>query len=60
MQHALIRIRNKIGSEDGQALAEFALILTFIAIGCLIAITALGGMISAPFENFISGIGGGS
>ena len=60
MQHSLIRIRDKIPSEDGQALGEFALILAFIAIGCLVALTALGGIISAPFEDFMSGIGGGS
>jgi Flp pilus assembly pilin Flp len=60
MQDALIRFVNRIRTgEQGQALGEFALILAFIAIGCLVALTALGGIISAPFEDFIDGIGGG-
>jgi len=36
---ALIRIDSR---EDGQALAEYALILTFIMAVCVIAVTALG------------------
>jgi Flp pilus assembly pilin Flp len=40
---ALIRIANR---EDGQALAEYGLILAFIFAVCVIAVTALGLAIS--------------
>ena len=35
-------ILSKFEREDGQALAEYGLILAFIAIVCVIALTALG------------------
>lgn len=35
--------------EDGQALAEYGLILAFIAIVCVLALTALGVAISGVF-----------
>lgn len=41
----------RLSEEEGQALAEYALLITFIAAVCVLALTALGLAISA-------GIGG--
>lgn len=38
--------------EDGQALAEYALIITLIALVCVAALTLLGGNISGFFAGF--------
>ena len=49
-------------SERGQALAEFSLILAFIALVCVIALTAIGLAVVIPFGDMASamGVGGGS
>ena len=44
-------IIKRIGSEDGQALAEYGLILAFIAIVCVLALTALGAAVSGVFGS---------
>jgi hypothetical protein len=41
--------------EDGQALAEFALIVAFIAAVCVLAATALGLAISGGFGSILPG-----
>jgi Flp pilus assembly pilin Flp len=41
-------------SEDGQGLAEYALILTFVAAVCVGALTALGGALP-PFFGQVTG-----
>lgn len=46
------RICRRLESRDGQALAEYALVITFIAIACVTALTLLGGNISAFFTGF--------
>lgn len=38
--------------KKGQALAEYALIITFIALACVAALTLLGGNISTFFTGF--------
>ncbi len=45
---------------EGQALAEYGLILAFVAIAAVAAMVALGGVISTPFTDFIeaAGLGG--
>jgi len=48
------RLRND--GEDGQALAEFTLILAFIAAVCIVAATALGGVIGVPYDAFSAGL----
>jgi len=42
--------------EDGQSLAEYALILVFIAIVAIVALTALGGTIAAVLNNVNAGL----
>ncbi len=44
-------ITERFNREDGQALAEYALILAFIAIVCVLALTALGLAISGAFTG---------
>jgi Flp pilus assembly pilin Flp len=59
--HDLIRkIIEKFEGQEGQALAEFTLILAFVAAICIVALTALAGVISVPFDDFIDGLQGGS
>ena len=44
----------KIRKSDGQALAEYALIITFIALVCVAALASMGSSIN----GFFSGSGG--
>jgi len=49
----LLPAKNKFPrGEDGQALAEYALIITLIALVCVAALTLLGGNISGFFASF--------
>ena len=43
------------GDERGQALAEFALIIAFIAVVCVLAATALGLAIAGGFGSILPG-----
>jgi len=43
----------RLTDESGQALAEYSLILTFIAAVCVIAVTALGVAIAAGFGDIL-------
>ncbi len=46
---------------DGQALAEYGLILAFVAIAAVGALVLIGGAISASFTDFVDAAGfGGS
>jgi len=44
----------RIHGEDGQALAEYAMILLFIAVACVAALTLLG----VPIQGFYTGFNG--
>jgi len=44
-------IRTMIRDEQGQDLAEYALLLVFIAVACIVGVTALGGRILAIFND---------
>jgi pilus assembly protein Flp/PilA len=48
------RLRPDHGSEDGQGLAEYALILALIAIAVIVALSFLGSSITGTFENVIN------
>ena len=41
-------------AEDGQALAEYAMILLFVAVACVAAVTLLG----VPIQGFYMGFNG--
>ena len=49
-----LRIRNWLRREEGQDLAEYALLLGLIAIVCFAAITLLGGNVSQVFADMAS------
>jgi Flp pilus assembly pilin Flp len=46
-------------SERGQALAEYSLVLAFIALVCVVALTAIGAAVVIPFGDVASGMGFG-
>lgn len=45
-------------NEEGQSLAEYALILVLVSIAAIAALTALGGDISSTFTTVSSTLGG--
>jgi Flp pilus assembly pilin Flp len=45
---------NKTDEEEGQALAEYAMILLFVAVACVAVVTLLG----APIVGFYNGFNG--
>jgi Flp pilus assembly pilin Flp len=47
------RILTNTRTEDGQALAEYSLILALIAIICVAALILMGGAIAAFFFDFV-------
>jgi Flp pilus assembly pilin Flp len=54
--NGIVRALTRIGSrEDGQALAEYALILAFVFAVCVIAVTALGLAIAGGFGGIMGG-----
>ena len=60
MERIVMYIRNlMLGEEDGQALGEYALILGFIAIACIAALTLLGIAIGSPYGLISDGLGAG-
>jgi len=51
INEALVRFIGQFEREDGQALAEYGLILALIAVVCLLALTALGVAISGTLGS---------
>ena len=51
MNEALLAIVARIDREDGQALAEYGLLLALIAVVCIIALTALGLAIAGTLSS---------
>jgi len=45
-------------SEDGQALAEYSLVLAFVALACIIALGAIGLAVSGTLSDFAGFLGG--
>ena len=43
------------GSEPGQALAEYSLILAFIAMACVLSLGLLGLALAAQIDNVVAG-----
>lgn len=48
-----------LSSQGGQALAEFSLILAFVALVSVIALTAIGAAVVIPFDDMAAGMGFG-
>lgn len=58
MKNAILNLIQRLQAQDGQALAEFTLILAFIAVVCLVAAAALGSVIGVPYLDFMDGLSG--
>ncbi len=56
---ALLKLWARFSDEDGQALAEYGLILGLIAVVCIIALTGIGLAISGQLDTVSSALGGG-
>ena len=59
VHNLLIRIQARLQDEEGQALAEYGLILGLIAVVCIIALTGIGLAVSGQLDSVTSAIGGG-
>jgi pilus assembly protein Flp/PilA len=51
INEALVSIVARFGREDGQALAEYGLILALIAVACVVALGFLGVAISGQLDT---------
>ena len=51
MAHLILWIRNCLVREEGQDLAEYALLFALIALVAVSAVTLLGGNVSTVFNN---------
>jgi len=49
-------IQKTVRDEKGQDLAEYALLLVFIAVACIVGVTALGDRILAIFNDLAGSI----
>jgi Flp pilus assembly pilin Flp len=43
--------------DEGQTLVEYALILVLVSLGSIVALEALGGQISAVFDEIVTDLG---
>lgn len=57
MIETLKRVIAELGKQEGQTLAEYGLVLAFVATTCIIALVTLGGQILTPIQNVIAGFG---
>ena len=55
MNGLIAALSRRISNEDGQALAEYALLLAFVFAACVIAVTALGLAIAGGFGGIMGG-----
>ena len=56
-RNLIIRFLDLLTDEDGQALAETSLVLAFIALVCILALTAIGLAVSGSLDNFAAAFG---
>ena len=54
----VLKVRNWLQREEGQDLAEYALLIGLIALIVLAAVTLLGGNLSAVFNRIAVEVGG--
>jgi len=60
IQKSLAQLQILIGNEDGQALAQTGLVFGLVALICLIALTAVGLVVSANLSDFAIAVDGRS
>ena len=46
-----------VRNEEGQGLAEYALIIVLVSIAAVVALTSLGGTVSGVFESIVGELG---
>lgn len=62
MTHRLSKLIGKTvrallpAAEEGQGLVEYALVILFIAIACVAAVTTLGGTLRTAYQSFAAAI----
>jgi Flp pilus assembly pilin Flp len=52
-QDLVLYLRARFGSEEGQTMAEYGVVLAVIAIGVVLALTALSGGISGAIDRVV-------
>jgi Flp pilus assembly pilin Flp len=57
MQNLVGEVSDWLGNEQGQDLAEYALLIGLIALVLFIAVTVLGGNLSSVFSTLSSHVG---
>lgn len=60
INEALIQLFNRVRNEDGQALAEYGLIIGLIAVVAIAALTALGLALTGQLSSVTGAFTGGS
>ncbi len=60
IREALVYIRAGIQDEDGQAMAQLGLIVSLVAMMCLIALTVVGLVVSGNLYDFAAAVDSGS
>jgi pilus assembly protein Flp/PilA len=58
INEALLSFLARFESEEGQALAEYGLILALIAVVCIAALTAIGLAIAGHLDSISTALGG--
>ncbi len=56
MVRYIVRILGLVNEEGGQALAEYSLILAFIAVACIVALGALGLAVAGQLGSITSAL----
>ena len=51
MKSVLVKTRQFIADEEGAALAEYGILVAFIAIVAIVAVTYFGGKVSSKFSE---------
>jgi len=57
-QQLFLMLQNAMQEEEGQDLTEYALLLVFIAIAAVAAVTLLGNQVTTIFGNITTALGG--
>ena len=57
-QQLFVMLQNAVQNEEGQDLTEYALLLVFIAIAAVAAVTLLGNQVTTIFGNITTALGG--
>ena len=59
VNHIIRGFQARLQDEEGQALAEYGLILGLIAVVCIIALTGIGLAVSGQLDLIANAMGGG-